>query len=408
MSLDPVVSQLRDLYEAYPYPERMAEGASDPYLELMASFSSHPPTSPPSFLDAGCGTGLNLLGAATIYPHYQVFGCDINRVALAQIKADIKKFALKNVSILEAELSELPQSFGPPQGFNAIFCTGVLHHLTKPELALNKLADRLAPQGVLRLLVYSKRGRQNLYRFTKAVKLLIEARKPRSLKEKLAEARSLMRQLELQAAGSTKIPPPLRGHWSDANSVSDIEFADRYLNPNDIPYTPEALRKLIEGANLKVHSWFEPKDWDLKTLLSLDQIDYPPQHKLSFWQEVEIIDNLFERPLFDLYLVGEGFEKASKTIKPSSFLATNPQLFIEQVTLRGKPLAQACRLRRGTIEPLSRLQGRILSSLAERTLSLEELSKHLQEAESTSLLEEVQGLVDRDFLFIHQGVKSHA
>lgn len=394
MQPDQVTSSVRALYETFPYPERIPDGASDPYLDLILSFSAQPPQGRSSFLDAGCGTGVNLLGGAMLYPHFDTFGCDINRVALASIAGDLRKHNLARTHLLEAELSEFPEDFGPKRGFDVIFCTGVLHHLSNPLEALTKLAKRLAPQGVLRLLVYSQRGRHNLYRFAQVAQKLWPA-SSWSWVDRVSMARTLMQQLEEQGQNLERVPPPLRGTWTDAASAKPAEFADRYLHPYDRPYTPANLRTLIDDAGLRVLNWFEPRDWDLPKLLPLFEHGF-----LDFWEETDIVDSLFERPCFDLYLVGPKFVKHEPKVTPSSLLATNPQLFLEQVSVRGLALAQAARLRRGPTEPLTKSEGRLITSLSQRYASLEMLDFDGSLGLDDHQLSEAQSLVDRGFLFI--------
>lgn len=399
---DDVTQSVRELYEAFPYPERMPEGASDPYLDLVRGFAGPAPSGRQAFLDAGCGTGVNLLGGATLYPHFDVFGCDINRVALADIQGDIERHRLSNARVHEMDLAELPDDFGPENGFDVIFCTGVLHHMSQPGVALSKLAARLSPQGVLRLMVYSRRGRSDLYRFSRVASKLWPAHEW-SLPKRVEMARNLMGQLETHYQRGGTVPPPLRGTWSDANTVGSAEFADRYLHPHDEPYTVSSLRALIEGSGLRFLDWFEPRDWDLQQLLP--EFATTPEAPKAFWDQVELVDELFERPRFDLYLVGPKFKPRQRKVTATTLLSTNPQLFFEQVTVRGNPLAQAGRLRTGPIEPVSRDQGRLLSALARRFACLAELCEEWGESLSTALLELAQGLVNRGFLFIPHPVE---
>lgn len=393
---DSVTDSVRSLYEAFPYPERMPGGASDPYLDMMRAFASPPPGRRLSFLDAGCGTGVNLLGAATLYSHYDVFGCDINRVGLEQIEADIREYGLSNARVQECELSEMPDDFGPPEGFDIIFCTGVLHHLADPQRALQKLARRLAPQGVLRLMVYSERGRADLYRFARmAAKLWPATAWPWPKRVEMAQA--LMGELERGFRVGGVAPPPLRGTWSDAATVGPAEFADRYLHPHDRPYTPATLKTTLEGAGLRFLDWFEPRDWMLETLLP--DLAASPEAPLEFWDQVQLIDELFERPKFDMYVVGPKFSSRQVTVGASTLLATSPQLFLEQVTVRGAPLAQAARLRTGAIEPLDRFEGRLLGALGRRFACLGELCQEWDEELSGAKLDQAQNLVDRGFLY---------
>ncbi len=393
---DDVTHSVRELYEAFPYPERMPEGASDPYLDLVRGFATPAPTGRQSFLDAGCGTGVNLLGGATLYPHFDVYGCDINRVALADIEKDIERYKLSNASVKEIDLSELPSDLGPEHGFDVIFCTGVLHHMTRPEVALKRLAERLAPQGVLRLMVYSERGRADLYRFARVASKLWTSHEW-SLSKRVEMARGLMGELANQYENSGQVPPPLRGTWSDANTVGPAEFADRYLHPHDEPYTFGSLRELIDGCRLRFLDWFEPRDWSLNHLLP--DFAASPEAPKEFWTQVELIEELFERPRFDMYLVGPKFKPRQNKVTATTLLSTNPQLFFEQLTVRGNPLAQAGRLRTGPIEPVDRAQGRLLTALARRFACLAELCEEWGESLDQAHLERAQGLVDRGFLF---------
>lgn len=388
--------QVRALYEALPYPERMPDGASDPYLDLMRSRSAVPPQGPQSFLDAGCGTGLNLLGAAMLYPHYQVYGLDLNRVALAEIRSDLERHQLTHAQVQALDLADLPDDFGPEGGFDVIYCTGVLHHLPEPETVLKRLTQRLAPQGVLRLMVYSQRGRADLYRFAQAVQELWPS-SAWPLAKRLELARGLMGELERLHATAGDTPPPLRGTWADACHVGPAEFADRYLHPHDRPFTPAGLRQLLEGAGLRFLDWFEPRDWDLDALLP--ELAHSPDGPRDFWDRIELLDRLLERPKFDLYAVGPDFRPRRAAIDPDTLLSTNPQLFFEQVTVRGVPLAQAARLRQGPIEPLNRQQGRLLEALARRFASLRTLAQEQSWELDASWLEEAQQLVARGLLY---------
>lgn len=391
MSSDPS-ADVRAMYESYPYPERMPGGASDPYLDLMRAYTAEPRAGRCSFLDAGCGTGVNVLGGATLYPHFDVFGCDINRVALSQVQSELAENELHNVELRAVSLLDLPEDFGPSE-FDTIFCTGVLHHMAAPEEALRRLAARLAPQGVMRLMVYSQRGRADLYRFAGAVRSLWPAR-DFDLRQRLERAQSLMAELERRTVGSA---PPLRGTWADAAKVGAAEFADRYLHPHDVPYTPYGLRDLLEGAGLRFLDWFEPRDWDLERLLP--ELAASPDCPQGFWERVDLVDMLFERTKFDLYVVGPRFVSRIVEVGPDTLLSTNPQLFFEQVTVRGAPLAQAARLRIGEIEPLTRSQGRLVQSLGRRFATLRELCHEWEETLGAALVSEAQGLVERGFLF---------
>jgi hypothetical protein len=86
-------------------------------------------------------------------------------------------------------------------------------------------------------------------------------------------------------------------------------------------------------------------------------------------------------------------------LQPDTLLATSPQLFFEQVTVRGMPLAQAARLRLGEIETVNRLQGRLLEALGRRFRSLRQLYAEWGEPLDPEALVQAQSLLDKGFLF---------
>ncbi|MFA7481389.1 MAG: class I SAM-dependent methyltransferase [Vulcanimicrobiota bacterium] len=391
-----ISERVQALYEKYPYPPREPCEAIDPYVDYVHSLSAESPVAKPSFLDAGCGTGSTVLGAALFQKDWDIYGCDFNQSSLQILERDVKELNLSNVSTRRVDLMEFPSDFGPPGGFDVIFCTGVIHHTPDPVKVLKNLAARLAPQGVLRLMVYSQRGRSDLYRFVRALQSIKEWRE-RGLEERLSASRGLLRELARSGKAEGIAPPSLRGLLEGSEEISPAEFADRYLHPHDAPYTLDLLREHIQAAGLRFLGWFEARNWDLQELLprAAERGDFPDDP----WTRYEIVEDLFDRDQYDVYLVGPEFQSNRAPVTYDTVLRLNPQVHLTETTFRGYPKSHQARLLFYPEEELDYPQARIARAVAGRSASLGELLAEWGEKRSEEWLDSVIHLVERDILY---------
>ena len=240
---------VRELYETFPYPSgtpTIRLGFDARYL-LSLSERCRPKGGTIRVLDAGCGRALGLIGAASLQPDVDFLGIDLNRVALKQANAQVKTRGLKNVRLVESNLEQLEL---PEQEFDIIHSSGVIHHLNDPERALRSLGERLAPHGVLALMVYGRRD--PMQRVAAAVRVLTDESEP--LGTRLTVARQMVQ--DLAAAD------PNDATWKSANEVDDVEFVDRYLHPCERFYDIDSLFELIDSSGLQFMSWADPATWD--------------------------------------------------------------------------------------------------------------------------------------------------
>lgn len=385
--------RVRDLYKKYPYPPREPGTSLDPYIDYILSFSAETSSHQPSFLDAGCGTGNCVLGAALLDRGLQVYGCDFNPEGLAQIQEDVEELGLTNVTLREVDLMDFPKDFGPSRGFDVIYCTGVIHHTPDPLAVLKKLATRLAPQGVLRLMVYAERGRADLYRFADVVKSLVAPED--SLDKKLVVAKELMN--ELAKVTSDNPAPSLRGPFENSHHTSLEEFADRYLHPHDIPYNLATLQEHIEASGLNFLGWFESRSWDLQELLPelFARGDFPEDP----WERFEIVEELFDRDQYDLYLVRPEFRQRSLEFHWDLPVRLNPQVHLTESSFRGMGYQYSVKL---LFEPEERLQlhqARVAKALSNRTASLRQLLEEWNQPESAEWFQAGFYLFSRDLIY---------
>ncbi len=251
--MDEITKAIREQYEDFPYPagEAVLRVSTDArYLMSLGKISRSGKTSI-KVLDAGCGRGIGLLGCAILQPDVEFLGIDINRIALKEVEEQIVTRGLNNVRVQEVNLMTLEGLEVPEGGFDVIYSSGVLHHLSDPVEGLRRLRSVLAPHGVISVMVYASIQRQPLYRLINATKLLIPDDVP--LREQIDPTRTLA-----EYCGDTM----LKGtSFESVSKVQDTEFVDMCLNPNETSYTVESMWELLANTNMKFLRWSFPKQW---------------------------------------------------------------------------------------------------------------------------------------------------
>ena len=156
---------VRGLYEANPYPRwrRLSRGGPvglDHTLQVLTGGQWDPPgfLTHPRLLVAGCGTGRDLLSAACAWSPAAVTGFDLSRTSLAYAQQMAERLGVE-VELYHADLLRLD---GWERQFDAIVCTGVLHHLEQPLEGWRRLLQLLRPGGVMLVGLYSETARRGI------------------------------------------------------------------------------------------------------------------------------------------------------------------------------------------------------------------------------------------------------
>jgi len=252
--MDTITENVRAMYEAYPYPSHGTANirADHDVRQLLSHVErGRQQGGPLKVLDAGCGRGVGLLGAAALQPDIQFLGADLNRVALEEAREEAKRLKLSNVQFQEVDLMTLEGLVVPEGGFDVIHSSGVLHHLSDPSAGLRRLREILAPHGVMAVMLYGKVSRQPLYRLIHASEMLAPHSLP--IAERIGPSRLLAREM----AKTCLLGSP----WAGTAVVNDVEYVDRVLNVNETSYDIESLWKLLSDTNLKFLRFSEPEEW---------------------------------------------------------------------------------------------------------------------------------------------------
>ncbi|MBU8869576.1 MAG: class I SAM-dependent methyltransferase [Gemmatimonadales bacterium] len=320
--MDNITSRIRDMYEQFPYPAGRPANRIGNDVELALSYQNRRPesTTARQVLDAGCGRGIGILGSATLQPEVHFLGVDINRVAIAEAENAARQRGLGNVRFLESDLMQLDGINAPPDGFDIIHSSGVIHHLSAPEVGLTKLSEVLAPHGVINLMVYAKHGRTPLIQTADAIDLLLPQDMP--LKDKVMPARAVAALAKHHVLAGTM--------FEKTFEVNDVEFVDRLLNVNETSYDIPKLWEVLEAAGLRFLRWGEPKDWAPANLLPEGHLRQWVEN-LSEFDQFRFIELIYRPTTLEL-LVCKADNELRTDLKPedidSTIFELNPEIVI--------------------------------------------------------------------------------
>ena len=246
MSDDVVQAQ----YEAYPYPERKP---TDERKRLITGSPSLPVemdhwlwggardwSQPLRALVAGGGTGDALIQLAQLLTDagrpYEITYLDMSVAArnLAEKRAKVRK--LEGITFLTGSLLDAG-AHGP---FDYIDCCGVLHHLEDPQAGFDALAEALAPDGGMGLMVYAPHGRSGVYSLQSAFGRLFDGLPP---EKRLKRAKTVF-------AALPDGHPFKRNTRVVDHEQGDAGFYDLLLHGRDRPFTVSEVHAALGQVGL--------------------------------------------------------------------------------------------------------------------------------------------------------------
>jgi SAM-dependent methyltransferase len=245
------VEAIRAFYESHPYPapvaglERRLDLYRDPERRRAQSLLLWPlekPRPDRSILVAGCGTS-QAAKHALMEPEARVTAIDVSETSLRhtrdlQQKHDIRNLQLHRLAI--ERTGELGETF------DQIVCTGVLHHLSDPDVGLRSLRNVLARDGAMHVMVYAPYGRAGVYMMQDYCRLLGIGVRDEDLRD-LGET--------VQAL---PVDHPIAGVVKRAKDFARPDaLADALLNPQDRAYSVPQLYDWLERCGLKFGRWYE-------------------------------------------------------------------------------------------------------------------------------------------------------
>jgi SAM-dependent methyltransferase len=111
-------------------------------------------------LIAGSGTGQHAAVVARTHPEATILAIDLSKASLAYAMRMMEKLGITNVRFMQADILEAAAIEDGP--FDMIQSVGVLHHMKEPIRGWEVLTGLLKPGGVMKLGLYSERGRSHV------------------------------------------------------------------------------------------------------------------------------------------------------------------------------------------------------------------------------------------------------
>lgn len=165
---DDVTRRVAGQYAEHPYPAwtdvfRPPPHSPGLFLRWALPCRSDLPAPPDDLriLVAGCGSGMHPVGIAMRYPRARVVALDISLPSLGRAMRMAERLGVGNIAFHHADLRHWP---GDGARFDLIECVGVLHHLERPLEGWQALLRHLAPDGLLKIGLYSDIARRQVTR----------------------------------------------------------------------------------------------------------------------------------------------------------------------------------------------------------------------------------------------------
>lgn len=159
---DKVSREVRDQYEENPYPRwtlNPLAGFAGALREQAAAGGGDAGDRRRDTLIAGSGTGEHPFDVAQKSPQAHILAVDLSLASLAYALRKTREEGLRNVEYAQADILNLG-AIG--RAFDRIESVGVLHHLADPKAGWRVLLSLLAPNGVMRVGLYSEAARRSI------------------------------------------------------------------------------------------------------------------------------------------------------------------------------------------------------------------------------------------------------
>ncbi len=247
--MDPITKKVKEMYSQFPFPNCQGRAYSLSWFNdldfLLASAGSRKTIDQVKVLDAGCGTGELSAGCANTFPQAHFTAIELNSTSLDIAKKKAKSLKNENIDFYQKNIMDIKDDLG---NFDIIICSGVIHHLSQPELGLKHLAKLLKPDGIIAIYLYCKYTRDKNIRIKQAANI-VEG-DTNQVNKRIKIVRALLNDYQLR----------------------DIAAVDAYLHVNEHLYTVKSIFKLLKVCSLKFLRFRDEPVWDETKLIKDEEV----------------------------------------------------------------------------------------------------------------------------------------
>lgn len=276
---DPVSQAVRAQYEERPYPrwrrigprrtrrlgESVAAAVGTPELAAEIDIDR------PRILIAGAGTGRHAVLTSMRYVGARVLAIDLSLNALAYAAYQAQLLEIENLRFAQADIAGLA-TMG--ETFDVLECTGVLHHMANPEGGWAQLRSLVRPGGLMKLGLYSRRGRS----FLDGALEIIAQRGFEPTTAGIRATRSTLQRLPATSAARRVAAVP------DFYSVSGCR--DLFFHAHEDGFDLPRIGRALEALHLEFIG-FELPSLRVRDLYRRHFPDDPAGRSLSNWDVLE-------------------------------------------------------------------------------------------------------------------------
>ena len=279
---DSVSRKVQSMYESSPYPRWTKPCIVNPVASFSAALGMDGVSGLPHdraigldsrVLVAGCGSGQHSMLSGSKYRPANVTAVDLSLSSLAYAIRKTRECGLTNINYLHGDLLDV-QHLG--HRFDIVESVGVLHHMEEPMRGWKALVDVLAPGGMMKIGLYSRRARETIF----------------ELRDRYAQAGVVPGQDEVRAIRRDIIA---RANGGDANlqqllSIRDFfslnEAIDLLFHVQESTYSLLQIAAMIEELGLEFRGLCLPQE-NFRTLFLSEQGPEADVTSLLQWDEFE-------------------------------------------------------------------------------------------------------------------------
>ncbi len=154
-------ARVESFYERSPFPGYAPSETASSLIErsrrspFLVAFDRAVPVDG-TVLSVGCGTAHVPAFLAVSSRRRRVVGVDGCAASLEVADTFARRAGAGNLELVRADLFDLPF---PARSFDVVSCRGVVHHTPRPWEATDRVAEMVAPGGVLLIGIYESFGR---------------------------------------------------------------------------------------------------------------------------------------------------------------------------------------------------------------------------------------------------------